>query len=85
MMREITGVGEGRGPYIAYHDPALSATTPYLGFLAGGDRVIQDGHPYFAFDQPPSTDAIDTGTGLAAGGPWPAKPCERWAAVYNSR
>lgn len=51
--------------------------------MTGADRIVIDGHPYMAFDPSPSTDPIDTGTGPRAGGIWPARPCERWAADFN--
>ncbi len=84
MIREITGVGEGHGPYISYHDGFLTPTR-WAGFLTGADRIVIDSHPYFAFDTTYSTDPIDTGTGADAGGTWPARACERWAAQFNTR
>jgi len=84
MMRNITGTGEGKGPYISIHDAFVPLTHWPSGFIPGGDRVIVDAHPYVAFDTPASTDPLDTGTGADAGGTWPAKPCGRWAADFNN-
>ena len=84
MIREITGIGANNGPYISIHDSFLSLDT-WVGSLTGADRVALDSHPYFAFDSPAAADAIDTGTGAAAGGPWPGRACSRWASAFNTR
>jgi len=84
MIREITGIGEGHGPYISYHD-GFRTVTHWAGFLTGADRIVIDGHPYFAFDSPAAADPIDTGTGPTAGGTWPGKACDRWASQFNTR
>ena len=83
IIRSITGTGEGKGVYIGYHDPYTPLTHWPEGFMTGADRIVIDGHPYLAFDSPPSTDTIDTGTGPDAGGTWPVQPCQRWAATFN--
>lgn len=79
MIRNITGVGEGKGPYIALQSFTAS---PYL---TGADRIVVDSHPYFAFDGTTTTDPIDSGTGASAGATWPAKACDRWASQFDSR
>ncbi|KZT04013.1 glycoside hydrolase family 5 protein, partial [Laetiporus sulphureus 93-53] len=38
VMRNITGVGEGNGPYISIHD-GFMGTDYWAGFLAGSDRI----------------------------------------------
>jgi len=82
MIRGIAGIGEGKGPFIAIHDPDSGSDA---GFLTGADRIAVDLHPYFAFSGGPATDPIDTGTGADAGGTWPKAACDRWAASLNTR
>ena len=84
MIRGITGVGEGKGPYISIHD-AFQGLPKWAGFLAGADRVTIDSHPYFAFDGQANTDPIDTGTGAGAGGTWPETACNAWGPSMNTR
>ncbi|KIJ11889.1 glucan 1,3-beta-glucosidase [Paxillus involutus ATCC 200175] len=83
MIRGITGYGEGHGPYIVVHD-GFEGVANWAGFLQGSDRIILDTHPYFAFDGSANTDPIATGTGLQAGGVWPAEACNAWADSMNT-
>ena len=48
MIRNITGIGEGNGPFIAFHD-GFGGLARWAGFLEGADRIAIDQHPYFAF------------------------------------
>lgn len=84
MIRGITGVGEGNGPYISIHD-GFRGLGVWAGFLTGADRLTIDIHPYFAFDGQSNTSPIDTGTGPGAGGTWPQTACSAWAASMNTR
>ena len=84
MIRGITRIGAGKGPYIALHD-GFKAHESWAGFMTGADRMVIDTHPYFAFDNTPATTPIDTGTGAGAGGTWPKAACDRWAASMNRR
>lgn len=84
MIRSITGVGEGNGPYISIHD-GFQGVSSWSDFLRGSDRIALDTHPYFAFSGGPATDPIATGTGSTAGGTWPRAACDRWAVGMNSR
>lgn len=84
MIRNITGYGEGNGPYISIHD-GFGGVSSWSDFLPGSDRMILDTHPYFAFDGSAATSPIDTGTGNNAGGIWPEQACNRWAAGINGR
>lgn len=84
MIRNITGYGEGHGPYIAIHD-GFEGTAAWTNFLQGSDRVILDTHVYFAFDNQYTWPPIATGTGLSAGGVWPQQACNAWAANMNTR
>ncbi|PPQ78311.1 hypothetical protein CVT25_011682 [Psilocybe cyanescens] len=83
VIRGITGVGEGNGPYISLHD-GFQALNSWPGFLQGADRLMLDTHPYLAFDNSAATDPIDTGTGADAGGRWPQTACTRWGGAMNS-
>ncbi len=38
MIRGITGVGEGKGPYMTIHDGFIGLNA-WAGFLNGGDRI----------------------------------------------
>ncbi|KAG6382083.1 glycoside hydrolase family 5 protein [Boletus reticuloceps] len=83
MIRDITGVGEGHGAYIAIHD-GFQGVASWAGFLQGSDRIILDTHPYFAFNGNSNTQPIATGTGLQAGGIWPTTACDAWADSMNA-
>jgi hypothetical protein len=58
MIREITGVGEGNGPMISYHE-GFTGLDQWDDFLPGADRIALDYHPYFAFAGGP-IPAVDT-------------------------
>ncbi|KAF7315004.1 Glycoside hydrolase family 5 protein [Mycena indigotica] len=83
MMRNITGVGAGHGPYISFHD-GFDGVSNWAGFLPGSDRVILDTHPYFAFNNQPNNEPIATGTNRnTAGGEWPARACRAWGPMIE--
>lgn len=72
MIREITGIGEGNGPYLSMHDGFLGIQQ-WQDFLPGADRLALDQHPYMAFgDQPQGTFAEISRT-----------PCQWWAEGTN--
>lgn len=57
MMRDITGTGQGKGPFIGFHDgfSSLAASVAdggWNGFLNGWDRVAIDSHRYLCFSKP---------------------------------
>ncbi|KAJ6449848.1 glycoside hydrolase family 5 protein [Mycena sanguinolenta] len=90
MIRGITGVGEGHGPFISIHD-GFQGVSGWAGFLTGSDRIILDTHPYFAFDGAPNDSPIATGLGTGAGGDgvapggiWPKQACDSWAGSLNT-
>ena len=83
MMRAITGIGEGNGPYISIHD-GFAGLTSWSDFPSNTDRVALDTHPYFSFGGDAATEPIDTGTGDRAGGTWPERACERFQGL-NAR
>ncbi|CAE6479170.1 unnamed protein product [Rhizoctonia solani] len=73
MMRNITGYGEGNGPWMSVHD-GFDPLDRWTEFLPGSDRVALDAHPYFCFgDQ--DTGAITTQTN---------KPCAARAQSFNT-
>ncbi|KAG2012277.1 exo-beta-1,3-glucanase [Coprinopsis cinerea AmutBmut pab1-1] len=84
MIRNITGYGEGNGPYIAIGD-GLRSPLDWEGLLPNADRVIMDAHPYVAFDRShdtsPLTDLAEDGE---FGGIWPRTACQRWGPLINS-
>ncbi|KAF9449262.1 glycoside hydrolase family 5 protein [Macrolepiota fuliginosa MF-IS2] len=83
MMRNITGFGEGNGPFMSIHD-GFQGIASWKDFMRGSDRIALDSHPYFAFGGGPATDPIATGLGLEAGGSWPRAACNRWAVGMNA-
>lgn len=73
MLRSISGLGAGKGPYMTIHDGFLPLNT-WQGFLQGGDRVSWDTHPYICF----STQNND---------PWPVqalKPCNQFTPLLDN-
>ncbi|KAI5900779.1 glycoside hydrolase family 5 protein [Schizophyllum commune H4-8] len=79
MIREITGYGEGNGPYIAIHD-GFQPITVWENFLAGSDRIILDQHPYFSFGAVDESPIDVNGEDGLPGGKWPKQACDAWAA-----
>ena len=55
IIRDITGIGEGKGPILPFHDGFIGVTQWY-NFLPGADRLALDQHSYMIFgDQPQGT------------------------------
>ena len=75
MIRDITGVGEGHGPFISIHDGFI-ALSAWANFFPGSDRINLDTHPYYAFGGFPLDEPI---------GVWPARACDGWAGSINTR
>ncbi|TBU22967.1 glycoside hydrolase [Dichomitus squalens] len=88
MVRNITGVGEGKGPVIAFHD-GFSGFQQWAGFLEGADRIAIDDHPYFAFGGRPNRELVnvtaDGGDGTLMGGSWPKDACGWADSIASSR
>lgn len=82
MMRTITGVGAGKGPFMSIHDGFIGLSS-WAAFLSGSDRIALDTHPYIAFNNQPNTEPVATGLGANAGGTWPAMACA-WGAGMNT-
>jgi hypothetical protein len=79
IIRDITGVGEGNGPYISIHE-GFSSLDTWANFFPGIDRFIIDTHPYFSFSGDKALEPIgDDGTG----GIWPRKACDAWGPPMN--
>ncbi|THH07809.1 hypothetical protein EW145_g3129 [Phellinidium pouzarii] len=73
LIRNITGLGEGKGAFISIHD-GFQALSTWANFLPGSDRINLDTHPYFAFDGQPNTQPI---------GDWPKMACNAWGGEIN--
>lgn len=72
MIRNITGNGAGKGPYISFHD-GFQGTSHWAGYMPGADRLILDSHPYLCFvDQ--DTDPLSAQL---------KKPCGAWGQSFN--
>lgn len=69
-MRNITGVGEGKGAVLSMHD-GFEGQGAWYGFLAGADRLAIDVHPYQAFGGDFSLD--------------PTGPCLNWGLTMDTR
>ncbi|KAJ2912332.1 hypothetical protein MD484_g8086, partial [Candolleomyces efflorescens] len=82
IIRSVTGFGEGNGPYIAVQD-GLQGLTQWVGILPGGDRVIMDGHAYFAFGEPNPAPMVAIAEDGLPGGTWPAQACRAWGPLFN--
>ncbi|KAH8110486.1 glycoside hydrolase [Phellopilus nigrolimitatus] len=74
MVREITGIGEGKGAYISMHD-GFEPLTLWANYMPGADRLNLDTHPYFAFDGQPNLQPI---------GAWPPMACSSWGPGINT-
>ncbi|KAJ7355225.1 glycoside hydrolase [Mycena albidolilacea] len=84
MIRAITGLGAGNGPFISIHD-GFDSVSSWAGFLPGSDRIIMDTHPYFAFSGNPQNAPIATSEDPDdAGGQWPRLACSSWASSLNN-
>ncbi|KAF7310457.1 Glycoside hydrolase family 5 protein [Mycena chlorophos] len=86
MIRNITGIGTGHGPYISIHDGFDSLQT-WAGFLSGSDRFVLDTHPYTSFSGGPNNAPIATSDdplSADAGGTWPGQVCSGWGGGMNT-
>lgn len=73
IVRKASGVGEGKGPMISYHDGFLGLNN-WAGFLPGADRIAIDDHPYICF----STQSA------ASVQSFQNTPCSTWANNMNT-
>ncbi|KAH7909262.1 exo-beta-1,3-glucanase [Hygrophoropsis aurantiaca] len=72
-VREASGVGEGNGPYISYHDGFLGLNQ-WAGFLPNADRIALDDHPYVCFG----------GQSSAPMSSYAQTPCTAWGSEFNT-
>lgn len=69
MIRNITGVGAGNGPYIS-----IQGGNNDLNAFVGTDRIALEQHPYFAFDGAGAVDVV----------PYIPRPCSQWGNMMNT-
>ncbi|KAJ2933535.1 hypothetical protein H1R20_g3545, partial [Candolleomyces eurysporus] len=60
MIRETTGFGKGKGPFVCI-DNAFMSSSLFNGFMNGADRVVIESHIYLAFS-PVTMDSVSAGT-----------------------
>ncbi|KAK7449688.1 hypothetical protein VKT23_013161 [Stygiomarasmius scandens] len=73
IVRKASGIGEGKGPIVNFHDGFFGRTN-WAGFLPNADRISLDTHPYLAFAQQSDAPISTYGT----------TPCTAWGADVNS-
>jgi len=73
IIRSISGIGEGNGPFISFHDGFL-AREQWVDFIPNGDRMALDTHPYMCFTEQPTTP-------MSA---FVQQPCTNWAGGVNA-
>jgi len=73
IIREVTGTGAGKGPYISYHDGFLGLDQ-WATFLPNADRTALDLHPYLCFG----------GQSAAPMSTYIQTPCTTWGAMMNT-
>ncbi|KIO27883.1 glycoside hydrolase family 5 protein, partial [Tulasnella calospora MUT 4182] len=73
MIREITGRGQGKGPFLSIHD-SFRGLAAWKDLMPGHDRVALDVHPYLIFV---NVDRTSLNSQIQ-------KPCRSWAADMNS-
>jgi len=73
-LRNITGYGEGNGPYLSIHDGFQDLST-WADFLPGRDRMAMDTHPYMCFGDSTNNAPLAQQVSL---------PCSLWAAEVNT-
>lgn len=72
-VRMASGIGEGNGPYVSFHD-GFFPLSEWAGFLPNADRIALDDHPYICF-----------GTQSAAPmSSYAQTPCNTWASEFNT-
>lgn len=71
-IREASGLGEGKGPVISYHE-GFQGLDHYSGFMTNADRIALDWHPYICFGGQ-SSNAITS---------YATTPCTTWGQTIN--
>jgi len=72
VVRNVGGIGEGKGPWISISD-GFFPISRWAGFMQGADRVTLDNHPYRAFGVPRSGSMASQ----------VRAPCDEWASSTN--
>jgi glucan 1,3-beta-glucosidase len=72
IVRTASGVGEGKGPFISFHE-GFAGLSNWNGYFTNSDRVSYDIHPYVCFGSQ-STDGYDDRA---------TQPCTSWGANQN--
>ncbi|KIY43608.1 glycoside hydrolase family 5 protein, partial [Fistulina hepatica ATCC 64428] len=73
VVRKASGTGEGKGPFISFHNGFLDLTE-WSGVYPNADRIALDSHPYIAFG----------GQSDAAMSTYATTPCTAWGASFNT-
>jgi glucan 1,3-beta-glucosidase len=73
IIRNITGIGAGNGPFISVHD-GFSSLSNWAGVFPNVDRVALDTHPYIAFGDTQSTNPPSAVV---------QTPCKAWGNMMN--
>ncbi|WWD17096.1 hypothetical protein CI109_101533 [Kwoniella shandongensis] len=73
IIRDITGIGAGNGPFLSIHDGFIGIQQWY-DFLPGADRVALDQHTYIVF-QDQHAGSLDDLANI---------PCSWWASATNT-
>ena len=72
-IRSVTGLGEGNGPVISFHE-GFQGLGHYSGFMENADRISLDYHPYICF----GTQSASPMSSYAN------RPCNDWGETMNS-
>ncbi|KAL4065459.1 glycoside hydrolase family 5 protein [Scleroderma citrinum] len=72
-VREASGIGAGKGPFVSFHDGFLGLDQ-WAGFLPNADRTALDQHPYLCFTTQ-SDSAMST---------YAQTPCSAWSQGFNT-
>ncbi|KAG7452983.1 glycoside hydrolase family 5 protein [Guyanagaster necrorhizus] len=72
IVRNAGGIGEGKGPWVSFHD-AFFSRSEWSGFLPDADRITLDSHPYLCFN----------GQSNAAMSTYTTTPCTTWGSLVN--
>ena len=72
-VRTASGVGEGKGPFISFHE-GFEGLSNWVGYFTNSDRTSLDIHPYVCFDGQ-SADGYDQRA---------TQPCTSWASAQNA-
>lgn len=73
FVRTASGVGEGNGPFISFHEGFMGLNN-WAGYFPQSDRTSLDIHPYVCFSGQ-SADGYDVRA---------TQPCSSWAANQNT-